>query len=79
MARRGRPRSDRAASAKIVYVKLRLYPDEDGNLIRFFASIPSGLRATMVKQALQSGSEIACQDDAPEDDDVFSALDSLVG
>ncbi len=55
MAKRGRPPSPRAAAATIVNVKMRLYPDEDDDLIRFFASVPRRLRAVMVKQALRSG------------------------
>ena len=78
MSRRGRPRSERAASAQIVHVKLRLYPSEDDDLIEFFSSIPLGLRAAMVKQALRSGGATACAEDLFDDGDVLTALDSFV-
>ena len=58
MARRGRPRSPRAAAALVIDTKLRLYPGEDDDLIAFFAAIPSGLRAAMIKRALRSGIEL---------------------
>ena len=77
MAARGRPKSQRAASAVVVQIKLRLYP-EDGDLVEFFASVPLGLRAAMVKRALRSGiceSEAECQ---AEEDAFGDLLDSLV-
>ena len=46
----------------ILRVKLRLYPGEDDDLIVFFDSIPHRLRATMVKQALRSGTLTANED-----------------
>jgi len=55
MAKRGRPRSARAASAHIVRLKLRLYPGEDDDLIAYFEHIPSGLRSLTVKCALRDG------------------------
>ena len=78
MARRGRPCSSRAASATLIFVKMRLYPGEDDDLIAFFASIPHGLRATMVKAALRSGvsSESVALDDV--DDSFLDALESLI-
>ena len=78
MVRRGRPPSPRAASARIVHIKIRLYPGEDDDLIPFFDGIPPGLRAAMVKEALRSGaqgrSETVCKAD-----DALDLLDSLVG
>ena len=76
-ARRGRPPSPRAASAWIVNIKLRLYPAEDDDLIGFFSSSPSRLRAAMVKRALRSGVEIDQEDDA-EDESLLEALDAFV-
>ena len=76
MARRGRPRSERASSAHIVYVKLRLYAGEDDDLKHFFGSIPMGLRASMVKEALRSGRVVADQGGLSTDEELLHALDS---
>jgi len=70
---RGRPRSRR--QVRIVQTKLRLYSDEDEDLIAFFDSIPRGLRAAMVKQALRSG---APQFEESQDEDLFDALDAFI-
>ena len=76
MARRGRPRSARAASAQIVRLKLRLYPGEDDDLIAYFESIPSGLRSLTVKRALRDGSPMCSETSDPEEDvrDIFDAF-----
>ena len=79
MARRGRPRSERASSAHIVYVKLRLYPGEDDDLRDFFDSTPMGLRASMVKEALRSGRVVADQPELSDGEELLHALDSLLG
>lgn len=55
----------------IVRVKLRLYPGEDDDLIVFFDSIPHRLRATMVKQALRSGTLTPNEEFAEDDDQLF--------
>jgi hypothetical protein len=78
MARRGRPRSERAASDHIVYVKLRLYAGEDDDLRDFFGSIPLGLRASTIKEALRSGRVVADQGGLSADEELLDALDSLV-
>ena len=78
MPRRGRPLSARAASARRVYLKLRLYPGEDDDLIAFFETIPSGLRAARVKGALRSGMETTTDDAWPPDETLLDALDDLV-
>ena len=78
MAKRGRPRSPRAASAKIINVKMRLYPGEDNDLIVFFASIPWRLRAVMVKQALRSGVQSATRETPADEDELFEALEAFV-
>ncbi len=62
----------------IVRVKLRLYPGEDDDLIVFFDSIPHRLRATMVKQALRSGTLTANEELTEDDDQLFEALDALI-
>ena len=62
----------------IVQIKLRLYPGEDDDLIAFFDSIPHRLRATMVKQALRSGTLTANEELTADDDGLFETLDSLV-
>jgi len=77
MARRGRPPSPRAASARVVHIKLRLYPGEDDDLIAFFEVIIPRLRAAMVKQALRSGTgEVPGRQSEAED--VVDALDKLL-
>jgi len=78
MVPRGCPRSSRATTATIVRVKLRLYPGEDDDLIVFFDSIPYRLRATMVKQALRSGTQTSNEELTDDDDQLFEALDSLI-
>ena len=76
MARRGRPPSSRAASARVVHVKLRLYPGEDDDLISFFDAIIPRLRAAMVKQALREGTHGG--DRTQPADDLLAALDSFL-
>ena len=71
LARRGRPPSSRAAAAEVVLIKLRLYAGEDDDLIAFFSSIPAGLRAVSVKQALRDGVRV-------EDDVITSGADALL-
>ena len=78
MAKRGRPRSPRAASAKIVWIILRLYPGEDDDLIPFFDSVPRGLRAVMVKQALRSGAHCLENQEDDVSEDVLGILDTFV-
>ena len=77
MAKRGRPPSPRAASARVIHIKLRLYPGEDDDLIAFFDGIIPRLRAAQVKQALRSGVQDTSQTVA-SDDRLLDALDSLV-
>ena len=77
MSRRGRPKSERAARARIIRIKMRLYPDEDDDLMAFFAGIPRGLRAAMVKQALRSGVQ-GSERASSNDEELFDALDSFV-
>ena len=76
MGKKGRPRSQRAAAARIVYVKMRLYPGEDDDLIAFLADIPRGLLAASIKRALRDG----VQGDAPgvRNEELLSLLDDLV-
>lgn len=78
MSRRGRPPSLRAASARVVNIKLRLYPGEDDDLVAFFSRIPERLRAVCVKAALRSGSQpgtVLCD---AEQDALADALEGLV-
>lgn len=77
MARPGRPKSERAASAQIVRVKLRLYLGEDDDLIAFFGDIPAGLRAISVKRALRDGA-IIDQDRTQPESDLLDALDAFL-
>lgn len=78
MAKRGRPPSPRAAAARIVHVKLRLYPGEDDDLSAFFDECLPRLRAAMVKQALRSGTKDVSAVLDPEDE-AMEMLDLLVG
>jgi len=78
MARRGRPPSPQAASAKVVHIKLRLYPGEDDDLIAFFDAIIPRLRAAIVKQALRSGVSETWNNDHQGHDDVLDTLDAFV-
>lgn len=77
MARPGRPKSARAASAQIVRLKLRLYPGEDDDLIAFFGDIPLGLRAASVKRALREGASFDAGRSGPESD-LMDALDAFL-
>ena len=75
MAGRGRPPSPRAALARIVCMKLRLYPGEDDDLIAFFDAMPDRVRAAMVKRGLCSGVRSAGGVSLSEkDDDLFSTI-----
>jgi hypothetical protein len=76
VGRRGRPRSQRAASARIICLKLRLYPGEDDDLIAFFARAPSGLLAATAKRVLREG--MCLPDVEVRGDDFVAALDELV-
>ncbi|MHB1458568.1 MAG: hypothetical protein ACYC0V_16790 [Armatimonadota bacterium] len=78
MTKRGRPPSPRAASARMIHIKLRLYPGEDDDLIAFFDGIIPRLRAALVKQALRSGTSTNGLNSSPNDGDIFEALDSFV-
>jgi hypothetical protein len=79
MARLGRPSSPRAASARVVHIKLRLYAGEDDDLIAFFSTIPARLRAEMVKQALRNGVQATDQRAVSDDENVLRALESFFG
>ncbi len=74
---RGRPSS--AVKSIVIRVALHLRPDEDADLIEFFAPIPHRLRASAMKKALRSGRLTNPIADLPSDDDVEEALDRLLG
>ncbi len=78
MSRRGRPPSLRAASVRVVNIKLRLYPGEDDDLMAFFSNIPRRLRAVCVKSALRSGTQQGAVLCDAEQDALADALDGLV-
>jgi len=78
VARRGRPRSARAASAILVRVKLRLYPGEDDDLIAFFNEIAPGNRAATVKGALRSRVSASASNPSSDDEDILASLASFV-
>ena len=60
----------------VVYVKMRLYPGEDDDLIAFVHGIPRGLLAASIKRALREG--IQADVPAKQGDDLLSLLDDLV-
>ncbi len=76
MSRRGRPKSVKAAHARVLHVKMRLYPGDDDDLIAFVEGIPKGLLAASIKRALRDG----VQGDAPgvRNEELLSLLDDLV-
>ena len=76
MGRRGRPRLEHPP--RIVNLKLRLYEGIDDDLIAFFDSLPSGVMAGAVKQALRSGAATVVLDDLPDDDEIETALDAFM-
>jgi hypothetical protein len=78
MTRQGRPPSARAASARVVQIKLRLYPGEDEDLIAFFEAILPRLRAAMVKRALRSGMADVERAQEQEEEGLWDALDAFV-
>jgi len=78
VAKIGRPRTERAASARIVQIKLRLYPGEDDDLMAFFDVIPERLRAVMVKRSLRSGIQGEENSDMDGDDEMLDILDELI-
>lgn len=78
MTKRGRPKL--AQPPKIYFIKLRLYPGQDDDLIAFLAGVPCRLRSAAVKGALRTGrlSVSARLDGLPADDDLAEALDRLM-
>lgn len=76
VARRGRPPSERARQALKVYVKLRLYPGDDDDLITFVQGVPKGLLASSVKRALRDGIHLPL--DGGSDEELLATLDGLV-
>ena len=76
MTRRGRPPAPRAAV--VIQIKLRLRPEEDDDLICFFSSIPVGLRAIWVKQALREGVRVEDDTMPSGDDELLDALDAFI-
>lgn len=77
MARRERPPSPRAASARVVHFKLRLYSGKDDDMIAFFDAIVPRLRAALVKQTLRSGNGLA-GNRVETNDETFDVLELLV-
>lgn len=73
MARRGRPKL--AQPPKIYFIKLRLYPGQDDDLIAFLAGAPHRLRSAAVKGALRTGHLSTRLDGLPAGDDLAEALD----
>lgn len=78
MTERGRPKL--AQPPKIYFIKLRLYPGQDDDLIAFLTGVPCRLRSAAVKGALRTGRLGAGTrlDGLPADDDLAEALDRLM-
>lgn len=74
--RRGRPRL--AVPPQIYYIKLRLYPGQDDDLIAFLATVPPRWRSAAVKIALRTGNTGNTAMTGPEEDAVTDALDALL-
>ena len=67
------------ARSVIVSVKFHLRPDEDADLIRFFASIPLYRRAAAVKAAMRSGGLTAGEAlQQPDDADLLDLAEGLI-
>jgi hypothetical protein len=70
---RGRPRL--SVQPQIVNIKLRLYPDQDEDLLQFLQGVPERMRSSAVKMAMRSGNlSAAAENAAPEDDDLDGLL-----
>ena len=76
MTKRGRPKL--AQPPRIYYIKLRLYPGQDDDLIAFLAGVPCRLRTAAVKGALRTGNLSTRLDGLPADVDLAEALDRLM-
>jgi len=76
MLRRGRPKL--AQPPQIYFIKLRLYPGQDDDLIAFLAAVPHRLRTAAVKGALRTGNLNTRLDGLPGDDELAEALDHLM-
>ncbi len=78
MAKRGR----KPLSQKTVVIRPALFlrPGEDDDLIAFFNSVPRGLHALAVKQALRSGKlQVSLTElNVPTDEEVEAKLDALL-
>ena len=75
-ARRGRPKL--AQPPKLYFIKLRLYPGQDDDLISFLAGVPYRLRTAAVKGALRTGNLAVRIEGLPGDDELADALDGLM-
>lgn len=62
-AKRGRPKL--VQPPRIYFIKLRLYPAQDDDLIAFLDGVPCRLRAAAVKGALRTGNLKVRPDDEP--------------
>lgn len=76
MLRRGRPKL--AQPPQIYFIKLRLYPGQDDDLIAFLDAVPYRLRTAAVKGALRTGNLSTRLAGLPADDDLAEALDGLM-
>jgi hypothetical protein len=74
--KRGRPRL--VQPPRIYFIKLRLYPGQDDDLIAFLAGVPYRLRTAAVKGALRTGNLKVRLDGLPDDEQMADALSGLM-
>ena len=74
--KRGRPKL--VQPPRIYFIKLRLYPVQDDDLIAFLDAVPCRLRAAAVKGALRTGNLKVRLDGLPDDEPMADALSGLM-
>lgn len=74
--KRGRPKL--VQPPRIYFIKLRLYPGQDDDLIAFLAGVPCRLRTAAVKGALRTGNLKVRLDGLPDDEQMADALSGLM-
>ncbi len=74
--KRGRPKL--VQPPRIYFIKLRLYPGQDDDLIAFLSGVPYRLRTAAVKGALRTGNLKVRLDGLPDDEQMADALSGLM-
>ena len=74
--KRGRPRL--VQRPRIFFIKLRLYPGQDDDLITFLSGVPYRLRTAAVKGALRTGNPKVRLDGLPDDEQMADAPSGLM-